>query len=418
MKSNPWVVVFSASLFFFYEFIQMQMFNPISHYLLADFKISATTLGYVASGYFLADVMLLFPAGMILDRFSSRRVIMIGMWISVITTAIFGLSHSILVIAVCHFAAGLGSAFCLLSCVHLASRWFPARLMALVVGLIVTMAFFGGMVAQTPLTWLISKIGWREALEAVAGLGLVIIGIIFVYVRDYPPGKETFFANQKHELRTLGIKHSILMACRNPQNWFCGFYTTFVNVPLMLLGGLWGSLYLTAVHHLTLMQSSYVTSMIFFGSMLGCPLIGGLSDYIALRKLPMIIFAAISLPIMVVIIYMPHLPLTSLLLLFFALGLFTSSQTIGYPVIAESNPKMMTGTAMGLAAALIMGSPMVFEPVFGYLMDKSWDGKIINGAHIYSAQTYYHSMLLLAGVLTVGLIASFFIRETYAKDNF
>ncbi len=185
----------------------------------------------------------------------------------------------------------------------------------------------------------------------------------------------------------------------------------------MLLGGLWGNLYLTTVHHLTLMQASYVTSMIFFGSMVGCPLIGALSDYLALRKLPMIIFAALSFPAMLAIIFMSDLSMISLLVLFFGLGLLTAVQTLGYPVVTESNPQMMTATAMGVASALIMGAPMIFEPIFGWLMDKSWDGKILNGAHVYNAQTYYFSMLLLAGMLAVGLITSFFIRETYAKEN-
>jgi len=413
----PWLVVFTASLFFFYEFIQMQMFNTISHYLLDDFKISATTLGYAASSYFLSDVLFLFPAGMLIDRFSTRRVIMLGMGIAVITTAIMGFSHSIWLVAICHFAAGFGASFALLSCVRLASRWFPARLMALIVGLIVTVAFFGGMVAQTPLAWVAAKLGWRESVEIVAALGLVIMGFIFTLVRDYPPGKEAFFAVQKHQLKALGVKSSVAAALSNPQNWFCGFYTSFVNLPLMLLGGLWGSLYLTTVHHLSFMQASYATSMIFFGSMIGCPVIGALSDYLALRKMPMIFFAGLSLPLMLAIVYMPHLSLISLLLLFFGLGLFTAAQTIAYPVIAESNPKMMTSTAMGLSSLLIMGSPMVFEPVFGWLMDKSWDGKVVNGVHVYSTQTYYHSMLLLTGVLAAGFIASFFIRETYAKEN-
>ncbi len=413
----PWLVVFSASLFFFYEFIQMQMFNTISHDLLSDFKISATTLGYVASGYFLADVMFLFPAGMLIDRFSTKRMILIGMGISVLTTAIFGLSHSIWLVGICHFAAGFGAAFCLLSCVRLASRWFPARMMAMIVGLVVTVGFFGGMVAQTPLAWVVAKWGWREAVEIVAGLGLLIIGIIFSCVRDYPPGKEGFFAAQKHQLKNLGLKGTMKAALSNTQNWFCGFYTSFLDVPLMLLGGLWGSLYLTTVRHLSLMQASYVTSMIFFGSMIGCPLIGALSDYLALRKMPMVVFAALSLPLMLIIVYVPDLSLTSLLLLFFGLGLFTAAQTIGYPVISESNPKMMTSSAMGVSSVLIMGSPMVFEPIFGWLMDKSWDGKMIEGVHVYSAQTYHHSMLLLTAVLAVSLIASFFIRETYAKEN-
>lgn len=414
----PWLVVFSASLFFFYEFIQMQMFNTISKFLIDDFKISATTLGYISSGYFLADILFLFPAGMLIDRYSSRRVILAAMWISVISTAIFAQSHNIVIAALCHFSAGIGNAFCFICCMRLASRWFPPRLMALVVGLIVTVAFFGGMVAQTPLAWLTTKLPWRDAVMIVSGLGLGIIFIVWLFVQDHPPHQAKFFEEQKAELNNLGIARSISMAFTNLQNWWCGLYTSFINVPLMLLGGLWGGMYLTIADGLTTLQASYVTSMIFFGSMIGCPLIGAFSDYLARRKMPMILFAIICLPIMGGIIFIPHLSLTSLLVLFFLLGFFTSSQIIGYPAITESNPKIITGTAMGLASVLIMGSPMIFEPVFGRLMDSHWNGKMINGAHIYSIQDFYYPMVMLMIILGAGLLVSLFVRETYAKHKF
>jgi MFS family permease len=414
----PWLVVFSASLFFFYEFIQMQMFNTISHFIIADFKITATTLGYISSGYFLADILFLFPAGMLIDRYSSRKVILAAMWISVISTAIFASSHNIVLAALCHFAAGIGNAFCFICCMRLASRWFPPRLMALVVGLIVTVAFFGGMVAQTPLAWLTTVLPWREAVMIVSGLGLAIIFIVWLYVQDYPPNQTKFFKAQKIQLESLGVKRSITMALSNMQNWWCGLYTSFINVPLMLLGGLWGGMYLTIADGLTTLQASYVSSMIFFGSMIGCPILGGLSDYLAIRRMPMIIFAAICIPIMMAIVFIPHLSLTSLLILFFLLGFFTSSQIIGYPALTESNPKIITGTAMGLASVLIMGSPMIFEPVFGYLMDKNWDGKVVNGIHVYNIQAFHSPMIMLVVILSLGLLASLFVKETYAKHKF
>jgi len=414
----PWLVVFSASLFFFYEFIQMQMFNTISRFILGDFKITATTLGYISSGYFLADIIFLFPAGMLIDRYSSRKVILAAMWISVISTAIFAQSHNIVIAAVCHFAAGIGNAFCFICCMRLASRWFPPRLMALVVGLIVTVAFFGGMVAQTPLAWLTTILPWREAVMIVSGLGVVIIFIVWMCVQDYPPNQTKFFEAQKIQLESLGVKRSIKMALSNMQNWWCGLYTSFINVPLMLLGGLWGGMYLTVADGLTTLQASYVSSMIFFGSMIGCPVLGGFSDYIAQRKMPMIVFAVICLPIMMAIVLIPHLSLTSLLILFFLLGFFTSSQIIGYPALTESNPKMITGTAMGLASVLIMGSPMIFEPIFGYLMDKNWDGKIENGIHVYNINAFYYPMIMLVAILALGLLASLFVKETYAKHKF
>lgn len=413
----PWLVVFSAALFFFYEFIQMHMFNAISPDLMKDFHMSATTLGYVSASYFYADVIFLFPAGMLLDRLSSRKVILTAMFICVISTALFAKATSTPLVFLCHFAAGIGNAFCFLSCIRIAARWFPNRQMALVIGLIVTMAMLGGVVAQTPLAWLVNVVGWRNALLYTALLGAFIIFLIWMFVQDYPPNKAHVIKEQKEKIKNLGLLETIKLVLSNSQNWYCGFYTSFLNLPLMLLGGLWGSLYLTTVQHLTRLQASYVTMMVFWGTIVGGPLIGWISDKLALRRSPMIIFAIISLPVMLGIIYIQNLSLFSLIILFFLLGLFTAAQIVSYPTIEESNDKAITGTAMGLASVLIMGAPAIFEPVFGWLMDKNWDGTIVDGAHYYSAHAYYYSMLIMPVVLFVGLIASFLVKETNAQGN-
>ena len=416
-KYLPWLVIFSAALFFFYEFIQMQMFNAISHSLLSDFHINATTLGYMSSSYFLADVIFLLPAGMLLDRFSPKKIIVMALWVSVISTVLFSRSHSVLIAAMCHFAAGIGNAFSLLSCIRIASRWFKPAQMALVVGLIVMFGMFGGMAAQTPMTWLASDVGWRGALLVTAGVGLLIIIIIELRVQDYPNHQKNHYDQQHHEIHQLGFKKSFYQVLSNKQNWLCGLYTSFVNIPLMLLGGLWGGLYLTTLHNVTRLQASYVTSMLFLGTMIGCPVIGALSDHFSRRRILMIIFGFLSLFIMISIIYTPDLTLLELIILFFGLGFLTSSQILSYPLISESNPPSITGTATGLAAVLVMGAPMLFEPLYGWFMDKNWDGTLLNGVHVYSAHAYHDSMLMILGILLLGCLLSFGVRETYARQS-
>jgi hypothetical protein len=58
-KIQPWLVCLSAALFFFYEFIQMGMFNSISQELMHDFSINARQLGFLSATYFYADVIFL-----------------------------------------------------------------------------------------------------------------------------------------------------------------------------------------------------------------------------------------------------------------------------------------------------------------------------------------------------------------------
>lgn len=406
---TPWLVSLSAALFFFYEFIQMGMFNSLTPELMHDFALTATQIGNLSATYFYADVAFLFFAGILLDRFSPRRIILFAATLCVVATILFALSTSRLLLGISHFIAGIGNAFCFLSCIKLASRWFLPQRMALVIGLSVTMAMAGGVVAQTPLTYLAQTFGWRHAVLIDAVLGVTIIFIMWRFVHDVPPSK--ILQNNAHSPE----QGSIGKAFFNAQNWLGGLYTSLINLPIFLLGDLWGIMYLTQVHHITRTQASYVTTMVFVGTIIGSPLVGWFSDYIGRRRSPMIAGAIISLAIILAVMLLPNLGFYSLLLLFLGLGFFTSAQIVSYPLIAESNPKTITGTATGIASVLIMGGGAVFQPLFGWLMDLHWQGQTLNGTHIYAASDYLWGMMIMPAAFIIGIIASVLIRETYCQ---
>lgn len=413
---RPWLVCMSAAMFFFYEFIQMGLFNSLSPELMHDFKISATQLGNLSATYFYADVIFLFFAGILLDRISPRKVILSAAFLCVFATVMFALSPSVWMLGTSHFLSGIGNAFCFLSCIKLASRWFPPKRMALVIGLSVTLAMAGGVVAQTPLTFLAQTIGWRHAVLVDASLGMGIIFLLWYFVEDKPQAN-SFGDGISSASKNVGVGESIRFALSNSQNWLGGIYTSLLNLPIFLLGDLWGIMYLTQVHHLTRTHASYVTSMVFIGTIIGSPLVGWFSDYLGRRRAPMIWGAVISLLIISAIIYMPNLNFYLLLFLFLTLGFFTSAQIVSYPMIAESNPAAITGTATGLASVLIMGGGAVFQPLFGWLMDLHWNGTVLNGVHIYSTENYLAGMKIFPIAFLVGLLAALLVRETYCQPH-
>src|SRR5215213_2903303 len=89
-----WMVCLSAGLFFFYEFFQLNIFDVINQALRDDFHIDATQLSWMSSAYLWADILFLLPAGIILDRFSTRTVILAAMLVCVIGTVGFSLTDS------------------------------------------------------------------------------------------------------------------------------------------------------------------------------------------------------------------------------------------------------------------------------------------------------------------------------------
>ncbi len=414
---KPWLVCFTAALFFFYEFIQMNMFNAISKPLITEFKLNATQLGYLSSSYFYATVLFLFPAATILDRFSTRRVILSALFICVMGTFLFSQAESLWVATTARFLTGIGSAFCFLSCVRLASRWFPPSKLALVIGLVVTFAMLGGFFAQTPLTILINYLDWRQAVLIDAVIGLAIMALIVAIVYDCPIQQTELQRQQRRQLQSLGYWRSLSLALRKPYNWLCGLYSCLLNLPIYLLGGIWGILYLQQVHSLEKTTASYVTSMLFIGTMLGAPFAGWFSDRLGRRRLPMLVGAAASIITVLCLMQIQHLSLVALLMLFFLLGFVTAAQVISYPLVAESNPPLITATSVSVISTCILSGGIIFEPLYGWLLDQHWLGLMQNGVRVYSVADFQFAMWLFPVAFAFAFIAALIVPETATRPK-
>ncbi len=414
-KIQPWLVCLSAALFFFYEFIQMGMFNSISQELMHDFSINAGQLGFLSATYFYADVIFLLFAGILVDRFSIRTIIISAMVMVVLSTILFAFSQSFKIAAFSHFITGIGNAFCFLSCIKLATRWFPSQRLALVIGIIITIAMAGGIVAQAPFALVVHALGWRNAVLINAGLGIFITLLVYFFVYDYPKYQLSQKMAENIAVKPISVMKSISLSLQNKQNILAGIYTCLLNLPIILLGALWGTLYLTQVHHLEKTQASLVATMIFLGTILGSPLVGWFSDLIGRRRLLMIIGAMLSLLVLLAIMFIPIWHFYSLLILFLLLGFFTSTQIISYPLIAESNPRHLTGTSTSLASILIMGGGAVFQPLFGWLIDLHWDQTFSQGIPHYSPSNFLYGMFIMPIAFIVSLISAFCLCETYCQ---
>ncbi|HLD17085.1 MAG TPA: MFS transporter [Coxiellaceae bacterium] len=409
-----WLVCMTGSLFFFYEFMQLNMFNALDPALMEAFNVSGSELSHLWTYYIYANVLFLFVAGLILDRFSTRWIIASALMLSVLCTFFFAMSTELWQAEVCRFVTGIGGAFCLLSNVRLASRWFPPERMALVVAVIVTFAMTGGVTAQIVLTPLTDMLGWRETLLIDAGVGLGMLLLIIFFVRDYPEGYEKEFEAHTAEREGITLLHAIRHVLANTQNWLGGLYTSLINLPIFILGAMWGALYLVQIRHLSRTDSAEVASMIFWGTIVGSLFLGWLSDFIRRRKILMIWGAIFSLVLIFTLMYAPNLSLYTLMAIFFGLGFTTSTQIISYPLIAESNPLSLTGTAEGLASTLIMAGGFV-QLLAGYLIELHWSHKTIHHISVYSQNDYQLAMWIMPIGFIGSLIAALVVKETYCR---
>ena len=97
------------------------------------------------------------------------------------------------------------------------------------------------------------------------------------------------------------------------------------------------------------------------------------------------------------------------------LGLTTSVQVLSYPVVAETNSRMVSSVATSIISMWMMLGGAIGQPLFGLLLALHWKGVYHNGTPIYSAANYHFAMNILPVAFVVSLIAALLIRETYCK---
>jgi MFS family permease len=102
---------------------------------------------------------------------------------------------------------------------------------------------------------------------------------------------------------------------------------------------------------------------------------------------------------------------TILSLLFFSLGLFTSTQVIAYPLIAESNREENTGVATGMASVIIMGGGGFGQVLFGLLMRQHAGA----ATQHYGIADFQFAMWMFPIAAVVALVAILLTRETYCE---
>lgn len=413
----PWIVCISCGLFFFYEFIQMNMINSMAGELMQTFQVGSGELGLLIGSYFNANLIFLLPAALILDRFSTKKLVLLTLGICILGNALFASSTNVHWASVFRFFTGIGSAFCWLSCIRLASVWFHGKPLALIAGLLMTMAFLGGTVAQAPMAFLVHQFGWRSAVYIDAALGVLIFLIIVIIVKDYPDHATELKDKREAQLREIGFWKSVQHAYLNWQNWFSGICANFTNLPVFIFGASFGSLFLVQVQGFSTAQAATINAMLYIGTLIGTPVTGWFSDRIENRKIPIFGGTLIALLLVLIILYVNHLSYATMAILFLLLGFVTSAGILNYAFVAEKNPHSITATSVSVVSVNVIGvGGSVMIPIVGWLLNKDWSGMMVNGVRIYSLNNYHKAFLLLPIGLIISLLLVFLMKESHAKQ--
>jgi MFS family permease len=391
-----------TAVFYFYQYSMRSAPAVMVPELSAGFGLSAVGVASLVGLFYYAYAPFSLVAGVALDQIGPRKVVPLGAASVAIGSLLFSTADPILG-SVGRLMQGAGGVFALIGAVYLVSNFMPVARAATLIGVTQMFGMAGGSAGQFVVGPLISSgVRWDQFWLVLGIIGIPIAVLLFWLI----PRREK---SVRHESKGIGpAMRAMGTVFINPQSILCGLIAGLLFIPTTIFDMVWGVRFLQEAHDIPYSVAVLRSAAVPFGWIIGCPLLGWLTDRLGRRK-PVIVGAGLTLlGALALILYAPpHLfPPYSLALL---AGIASGAAMIPYTIIKEANRPEHSGTATGVVNFLNFALTAVLGPIFASSLMRASEGGERGISHYQGTFTP-----LLYGV-ALALLLTLLLRETGLK---
>ncbi len=177
---SMWTILLLGYLLTFFHPLSTAILQP---YLIDEFSINAIEVTSIASMYFYCYLFMQIPTGLLVDKYGVRIVSSIGLLCAGFGSLCFAIAWNTPMLYIGKALIGLGVAPLFVCIIKFQIAWIKPSLMTTMTGLACFLATLGGMLAQSPLAFVIEQIGWRTTFYAI------ILKIIQLWCKIFPYSK-------------------------------------------------------------------------------------------------------------------------------------------------------------------------------------------------------------------------------------
>lgn len=101
---------------------------------------------------------------------------------------------------------------------------------------------------------------------------------------------------------------------------------------------------------------------------------------------------------------------------FVLMGFSCGSFVLTYAGAKEVVVPALSGMAIALVNTGIFLGAAILQPLFGWIMDLTWDGSMANGVRLYGSADYQAGFFLMLGCVALSIVTSTFFHETRCRN--
>jgi MFS family permease len=352
-----WLV---TAVYYFYQYMLRSAPAVMMPQLSEAFGLSAMGVASVVGLFYYGYSPFSLVAGAAMDRLGPRKVVPAGAAMVGIGALLFGSGGS-QAASVGRFLQGAGGVFALVGAVYIASKNFPASRAATLIGATQMFGMAGGSAGQFVVGPMIGGgLRWSTFWTGMGIAGLGISALLFFLLPAQEP-------RARRDDWLPGAAAAFGTVFRNPQSILCGMIAGLLFIPTTIFDMIWGVRFLQDAREFEYGTAVIRSAMVPMGWVIGCPLLGFVSDRIGRRK-PVIMGSAVVLLACLAWILYGRADVFPPYVLGLVAGLASGAAMLPYTVIKEANPPEVSGTATGVVNFLNFTFSALLGPVFGWIM--------------------------------------------------
>jgi MFS family permease len=397
-----------GALFYCYQFALRVSPAAMTTELKEAFQVEFCTVGLISAFYYYAYTLFQVPAGILLDKYGPRRVLLVAVLICGGGALCFAMSHTAGLAALGRFVMGVGSAFSFLGCVKIATVRFPKEKLSFFIGCTIFIGCLGAVVGTGPFSWALGNFGWRGIMEGLALGAPLLCLFFFFFLKDGSGSLPAVGLPSPPPAPVEPIWKGLCVLLKNPQCWLLGAYGFLMYATLSVWADLWGVSFLVAQYNLDPVRASHLASFLYIGMGVCAPAVYGvLKIFKGYRRC--MLFSAVACTVLSSLICFVPFPAPEMVaVLLFVMGGMITGQFLAFSVVCDLNPPHLSATASAVQNMACMLSGVLLQPAVGWILD--WTTQ--EGVPSYP--------LALSVVPVCTFMAAFcvlFIQETYRSSE-
>lgn len=363
------------------------------------YNLTLAATAMFSSSFYWSYIISQIPAGILVDKFGIKRVMIVSSAIFSVAMLIATLAHNESMLLTYRILAGFGGGFAILCAIKAIVIWLPNRLFPAFTGLTQFVLYVGATLSATPLVFLARHLSISQIMALILIISVILLLVSIFIIRVHPD----YSKQNKQNGQKISSLKDIVTVFKNKQIWFNGLYCFTIYGTTVLFADLWGIKYLQLTGF-SQANAGYCTSLIFIGVAISSPIWGAIASVFDGEKKFLLITPIFGFFIVTYLLFFnTSFPVAVILCILF--GSVQAVQVLNYSALR--NTVSATQIATGLAVV------NMFLPLSGGILQPATGALITHLKQSHETLYAFQSTLIIIPILMIlSFIIALFIKDS------